>query len=106
MADSDATAPPPEVAPETQTPAVDLSAAAPEDAASEPAVPAPAPAQEEAAPEAAEGEGDHKRKLEDVDAGAEANGDGEDAKRARTDADVAGGSLSHSPHPPSLVPRV
>jgi far upstream element-binding protein len=94
MADSDATAPPPEVAPETtQTPAAGLSA----DAASDPAV----PALEETAPEAAEGEGDHKRKLDEVDAGADANGDAEDAKRPRVDGDGAGESLSLS-----LSPRV
>ncbi|KAM0822781.1 hypothetical protein ACQ4PT_071290 [Festuca glaucescens] len=85
MADPDATAPPPDVVPETQTPAVGLSADVQEDAASEPAV----PAQEETVPEAAEGEGDHKRKLDEVDAGAEANGDGEDAKRPRVDGDGA-----------------
>jgi len=100
MADSDATAPPPEAATETQTPAVDLAATVQEDAASEPA--APAPAQEEPAPEAAEGEGegDHKRKLEEVDAGAEANGTGEDAKRPRVDGDAADVQNSESSDKP------
>ncbi|XP_062192982.1 uncharacterized protein LOC133896403 [Phragmites australis] len=79
MADSDVAPPPPEVAPQEQSLAVES-----------------APAEQEAAPE---GEGDHKRKLEEVDAGAEENGAGGDAKRPRADGepDAAGVEQDNEP---------
>ncbi|VAI88508.1 unnamed protein product [Triticum turgidum subsp. durum] len=104
MADSDASAPPPEVATEMKIPVVDLTDAVQEDAASDPS--AAAPTQEEAPSEVAEAEGDHKRKLEEVDAGAEANGAGEDAKRPRVEgngADAVQNSESSEPQEPVAV---
>ncbi|KAL5230690.1 hypothetical protein ABZP36_029466 [Zizania latifolia] len=73
MAEPDVTAPPPEVSPEEQTPAVDASAASTLEGAA-----------------AAEGEGEHKRKLEEDEAGVDANGGGEDAKRPRVGGDGEG----------------
>ncbi|XP_037468038.1 far upstream element-binding protein 1-like [Triticum dicoccoides] len=105
MADSDASAPPPEVATEMKIPVVDLTDAVQEDAASDPA--AAAPTQEEEPSEVAEAEGDHKRKLEEVDAGAEANGAGEDAKRPRVEGNgadaVQNSESSEKPQEPVAV---